>query len=78
MCLAVKKKYTEDDAGLWNLHAFLALQQDLDSHPIVSPSSIGHPLPASTNSFLTSLNWRAYPSFEAHHSGHLVVLAVML
>lgn len=77
MYLAVKKKYTEVDAGLWNLHAFLALHQDLDSYPTLSPSSTGPPPPASTNSFLTSLNLRAYPSFEAHHSGHLVVLAVM-
>ena len=36
MCLAVKSEYTDDDAGLWNLHVFLALHQDLNFHPTIS------------------------------------------
>lgn len=66
MFLAVKSEHTEDDAGLWNLHAFLALRQDLDSHPTLSLASIA--TSASNISFLTSLNLGLAPHLRL--SGH--------
>nr|KAF6330352.1 hypothetical protein mMyoMyo1_012342 [Myotis myotis] len=51
--LTVKREYTEDDAGLRNLNAFLALNQALTPTPSSAPTSIGPPSPAYTS---TSLN----------------------